>query len=70
MSDSLQQQAWRDSLQAVQTLADLIQTCQDAFVEDDAAPKVCVGAGQGLACLPAGQLVIAHAHCQHADTPC
>jgi hypothetical protein len=34
------EQRWQDCLQGVQTLADLIQTCQDAFSEDDAAPKV------------------------------
>lgn len=34
------EQRWQDCLQGVQTLADLIQTCQDAFAEDDAAPKV------------------------------
>lgn len=33
-------QQWQDVLAGVQTIADLIQTCQDAFSEDEAAPKV------------------------------
>lgn len=47
------QSAWQDALSSIQMLADLIQTCQDAFTEDDAAPKV----GGRLSLLCVGQLV-------------
>lgn len=39
--DTAGSHTWDDVLAGVQTLAELIQTCQDAFGEDEAAPKVC-----------------------------
>lgn len=38
--DTAGSHTWDDVLAGVQTLAELIQTCQDAFGEDEAAPKV------------------------------
>lgn len=77
-----QGQRWDDVLAGVQTLADLIQTCQDAFGEDEAAPKVCAAAAGSCPCsgfkeqyliVPAVFAGICHdqeaSHCQgHAGT--
>jgi hypothetical protein len=53
-------QKWNDVLAGVATLADLLQTCQDAFVEDEAAPKVCLG---GAAAAAPASAVFADAMC-------
>jgi hypothetical protein len=51
-SDGAMGQKWTDVLAGVATLADLLQTCQDAFGEDDAAPKVCLGAAAAALASP------------------
>lgn len=40
VSEGTMAQKWTDVLAGVATLTDLLQTCQDAFGEDDSAPKV------------------------------
>jgi hypothetical protein len=49
---------WNDVRLAVQTLADLIQTCQDAFGEDETTPKVCAAVAGSDPCSRAQQYLI------------